>query len=145
MRQRLHTTICRRTLTLLGLVGLAALLVLPAKSLAGEGTPPSGPLTEVQVQPEDFESAIVPNDVVGGVSVKVPFGFLAPGGYILTITAPFATPFARVFASASEGSFFGGALFAVNNVIPQFGAVQVVVFITSPYVPQVFVDLLVIP
>jgi hypothetical protein len=144
MRQQLHTTICRRTLTLLGLVGLAAFLVLPANSLAGEGTSQSGPLTEVQAASE-ASGTPVPHDVAGGVSIKVPFGFLAPGGYILTITTPFATPFARVFASASEGSIFGGALFAVNNVIPQFGAVQVVVFITSPYVPQVFVDLLVIP
>jgi hypothetical protein len=143
MRQQLQSAICRRTLTLLGLVGLAALLVLPATSLAGEGTSQSGPLTEVQAAAE-ASGTPVPNDVVGGVSFKVPFGFLVPGGYVLTITTPFATPFARVFASASEGNFFGGALFAVNNVIPQSGAVQVVVFITASYVPQAVVDVLII-
>jgi hypothetical protein len=141
MRQRLHTTICRRTLTLLGLVGLAALLVLPGSSLAGEGTSQNGPLTELQAQPGDP----IPNDVVGGVSFKVLFGLVVPGGYVLNIPTPFASPTARVFASAGEQGVFGGAQFAVVSVIPQFSNVQVVVIISAPYIPTLSVDLLIIP
>jgi hypothetical protein len=138
MRQRLHTTICRRTLTLLGLVGLAALLVLPGSSLTAQG---NTSLPQLQAQPEN----VVPTDVVGGVSFKVLFGLVAPGGYAINIPTPFASPTARVFASAGEQGLFGGALFEVQSVIPQFGNVQVVVIITAPYIPTLSIDLLIIP
>jgi hypothetical protein len=140
MRQRLHTTICRRTLTLLGLVGLAALLVLPGSSLAAEG---NTLLPQLQAQPENFMPT--PTDVVGGVSFKVLFGLVAPGGYVINFPTPFASPTARVFVSAGEQGGFGGAFFEVVSVIPQFANVQVVVIITATYIPTLSVDVLVIP
>jgi hypothetical protein len=141
MRQRLHTTICRRTLTLLGLVGLAALLVLPGSSLAGEEPSQSAPVPMLQAEPEN----VVPQDVVGGVSFQVVFGAVVPGLYILNIPTPFSTPTARVFASAGEANFFGGAQFTVLSVIPQFGNVQVLVNIAAPYIPILIIHLLIIP
>jgi hypothetical protein len=82
--------------------------------------------------------------VVGGLSFRVSFGLLPPGGYLLNIASPF--PFtARAFASAHEGVLFRGALYQVLNVTSLNGLVQVVVIISANYIPPLFVDVLLIP
>ena len=154
MRQRLHTTICRRTLGLLGLVGLAALLVLSGSALAGEGTPQPGdglpglgPLTELTVELKDEDvhllgntgGGIVPHDLVGaGLSFIVDMGFFAPGGYLLNITSGLFTPSTRVFFAADEAGVFTGTIFTIANITPAVGVVRVVVFVQANHVSRLF-------
>jgi hypothetical protein len=154
MRQRFPTTGCRRTLTLLDLVGLATLLVLSGGALAGEGTsqagdrlPGHGPLTErtVELTDEDVHSlgkasrSIVPKDLAGaGISFIADMGSFAPGGYLLNIVSSLFTPSTRVFVAADEAGVFTGTLFTIANITPDAGVVRVVVFVQANHVSRLF-------
>jgi hypothetical protein len=152
MRQRFHTTICRRTLTLLGLVGLAAWLVLPGSSLAGKGIPQAGndmpnpgAITAVTLPPPEDEDVhflakptegIQPQDLVGLGATAIFTGFnVPPGRYAFSLPWSFISFTTRVFVSASEQpGFWGGAILTIYNVVPRAGNTLVIIDVSAAYI-----------
>jgi hypothetical protein len=154
MRQRFHTTGCRRTLTLLDLVGLATLLVLSGGALAGEGAsqagdslPGLGPLTELTVELKDEDvyplgnasRSVGPKDLTGaGVSFIVNIGPVGPGVFLFNIGSGLFNPGSRVFFAADEAGVFTGTVFTIANITPDVGVVRVLVFVQANHVSQLF-------
>jgi hypothetical protein len=162
MRQRFHPTSCRRTLTLLGFMGLAALLVWPGGiGAADDGAPPgeqdrptSGPIPEVSITVKDQDvhwlgqsgEGVVPHDLIGvGASVKVRFGAVPPTFFnFLFVSWNFISFGTRVFITCNEGGYFNGAVFTVHNVIPVNGGVSILLRVQATYAPVVVCDVLAI-